>query len=206
MELGAFSISSAVKDPGVSKSFYEKLGLMVFAGEFSQNWLIMKNGYILSSTDPLTSTYNRCYFYNALNNEIERSNRYKSSFSILMFDIDFFKSVNDNHGHDAGDDVLKALAETVKNGIRKSDVLARWGGEEFLILLPETNLVNAISSAEKLIAEVRNLVFEKCGSITVSIGVTEYRLNESPDSVLKRVDELVYNAKNDGRNRIRYAP
>jgi diguanylate cyclase (GGDEF)-like protein len=123
-----------------------------------------------------------------------------------MFDIDFFKSVNDNHGHDAGDDVLKALAETVKNGIRKSDVLARWGGEEFLILLPETNLVNAISSAEKLIAEVRNLVFEKCGSITVSIGVTEYRLNESPDSVLKRVDELVYNAKNDGRNRIRYAP
>ena len=157
----------------------------------------------LSVTDPLTSAYNRRYFINALDFEISRANRYKTVFSLIMLDIDHFKDVNDNYGHDAGDEVLKGLAGMMNNGIRKSDVFARWGGEEFMILLSGTDIDNAKVIADKLLSEVRDLVFIKTGKITASFGVTEYILEESLDSILKRVDELVYKAKNDGRNCIR---
>jgi len=158
----------------------------------------------LSTTDPLTTAYNRRYLLQAIDSEISRVERYNAAFSLIMFDIDHFKNVNDNYGHDAGDEVLKKIVMMTQNRIRKNDVLSRWGGEEFIILLSGTNLENAAIFADKLICEVRNMVFDKSGKVTASFGVTGYRLNETSDSVLKRVDELVYLAKNEGRNCVRY--
>ncbi len=159
--------------------------------------------FTLSTTDSLTDAYNRRYFMLTLDSEINRAIRYKSVFSLIMFDIDHFKIVNDTHGHDAGDEVLKSLVAMMKKIIRKNDVLARWGGEEFMILLSGTNLENAVTFTNKLLREVRGMVFEKSGGVTASFGVTEFRLNETSDSVLKRVDKLVYLAKDNGRDCIK---
>jgi diguanylate cyclase (GGDEF)-like protein len=158
-----------------------------------------------SRTDPLTSAYNRRYFMDMLDSEISRANRSKNSFSIIMLDIDHFKEVNDKYGHDEGDIVLKGIVSMMRKRIRNNDVLARWGGEEFMILLAMTNLDNAKIFTDMLIAELRNLVFEKSGKITASFGVTEYRLSENMDSLLKRVDELVYKAKSEGRDCMRFS-
>lgn len=159
----------------------------------------------LSTTDPLTTAYNRRYLLHFLESEISRASRYNAVFSLIMFDIDHFKNVNDTFGHDAGDEVLKSIVLMMQRRIRKNDVLARWGGEEFIILLSGTGLENAKKFAEKLIVEVRELIFERSCGITASFGVTEHRLNETTDSMLKRVDELVYLAKSEGRDCIRYA-
>jgi diguanylate cyclase (GGDEF)-like protein/PAS domain S-box-containing protein len=159
---------------------------------------------ILSTTDPLTMAYNRRYLLHMLNSEISRAVRYNAVFSLIMFDIDHFKNVNDTYGHDAGDEVLKSIVTMMQKRIRKNDILARWGGEEFMILLSGTNLVNAGIFADKLINEVRDLVFERSGKITASFGVAEYIMNETQDSFLKRVDEMVYKAKSEGRNCVRY--
>ena len=161
--------------------------------------------FTLSTKDSLTDAYNRRYFMLMLDSEVSRSVRYKSVFSLIMFDIDHFKVVNDTHGHDAGDEVLVGMVAMMKKRIRKNDVLARWGGEEFMILLSGTNLENAVIFADKLLREVRSMDFEKSGRVTASFGVTEYRLNETSDSVLKRVDELVYSAKDNGRDCIQSA-
>lgn len=159
----------------------------------------------LSTTDPLTTAYNRRYLLHVLESEISRTSRYNAVFSLIMFDIDHFKNVNDYYGHDAGDEVLKGIVQMMQKRIRKNDVLARWGGEEFIILLSGTGLENAKIFADKLIAELRDMSFEQSGKITASFGVTEHRLNETSDSVLKRVDELVYAAKSDGRNCVRFS-
>ena len=159
----------------------------------------------LSTTDSLTTAFNRRYLLHVIDSEISRAARYNAVFSLIMLDIDHFKNVNDTYGHDAGDEVLIVIVQTMQTKIRKNDVLARWGGEEFIILLSGTGLDNAKIFAEKLLSEVRSLVFEKSGKITASFGVTEHRLNETADSVLKRVDELVYIAKSEGRDCVRYA-
>ncbi len=157
----------------------------------------------LSTTDPLTCAYNRRYLLIVLESEINRAVRYNAVFSLIMFDLDHFKHINDNFGHDAGDEILKKIVAMMNRRIRRNDVLARWGGEEFMILLPGTGLDSAGIFADKLINEVRNMSFSLSGNITASFGVTEYRRNETSDSVLKRVDELVYLAKNEGRNCVR---
>jgi diguanylate cyclase (GGDEF)-like protein/PAS domain S-box-containing protein len=168
--------------------------------DVTENKKMEEKLFTLSTTDSLTDAYNRRYFLFMLDSEISRSVRYKSVFSLIMFDIDHFKNVNDTYGHDAGDEVLKGMIEMMQKRIRKNDVLARWGGEEFMILLSGTNIKNAVIFADKLLHGVRGMTFEKSGSVTASFGVTEYRLNETSDSVLKRVDELVYLAKNNGRD------
>ena len=157
----------------------------------------------LSTTDSLTKAYNRRYLLQILESEINRAVRYNTDLSLIMFDLDHFKSINDTYGHDAGDDVLKGIVEMMQKRIRKNDVLARWGGEEFMILLSGTAIDNSRIFADKLLKEMRNMVFDKAGKITASFGVTEYRLGETSDSMLKRVDELVYRAKSEGRNCIR---
>jgi len=160
---------------------------------------------LLSITDPLTKAYNRRYFIDALNSEISRMERYNGVFTIIMFDIDHFKEVNDTYGHDEGDEVLKGMVSMMQNRIRKNDVLARWGGEEFMILLSGMGLEDGIAFTGELLAGVRNLAFKLSGKITASFGVTQSRPDETPDLVLKRVDELVYKAKNEGRDCIKYS-
>lgn len=157
---------------------------------------------ILASTDPLTRLYNRRKFEELLNHELERSRRYPSEFALILFDVDHFKRVNDEYGHDVGDGVLKFLAEIVRSQLRKSDIVARWGGEEFLVLVPEADADTAVAIAEKLRCAVESGQFPRQLHITISLGVSLARRNDSANSLVKRADQALYRAKQTGRNRV----
>lgn len=156
--------------------------------------------YRQSITDPLTNIYNRRFFMQMLEQEIERTKRNKKPFSLVMFDLDHFKNINDRFGHAAGDIVLRSVADTVKGRIRKTDYFARWGGEEFIILLPETSLNNAVELAEELREQISTMELQGIGDVTASFGVTEYSDTDTIDTVLIRVDNMLYEAKGEGRN------
>lgn len=156
--------------------------------------------YRQSITDHLTNIYNRRFFMQMLEQEIERTKRNRKPFSLIMFDIDHFKSVNDRFGHAAGDMVLKNVADTVKGRIRKTDCFARWGGEEFIILLPETATSDAADLAEELRKHVSTMSLPEVGYVTASFGVTSYRSSDTIDTILLRADNTLYEAKGAGRN------
>lgn len=157
---------------------------------------------IAATIDKLTDIYNRRKFEEILKQEIERTKRYKSPLSLLMFDIDHFKKINDTYGHQVGDYVLKTIADIVRNNIRTTDSFGRWGGEEFMILLPETTLKNAGELAEKIRNIIENYIFKDVKLVTISCGVTQFIQDDTFDSFIKRVDDALYNAKKQGRNRI----
>jgi len=160
----------------------------------------------LASTDPLTGAYNRNKFEQGLEAEIGRFYRYKSApFSVMMLDIDHFKQINDSHGHLSGDMALKAISQAIKEHVRDSDLFARWGGEEFILMLPFTEGDQAAVFAERLREMVRELKIEQLPALTVSIGVAEYRENDSMETLLERADQALYRAKEEGRNRVRIA-
>nr|WP_312576147.1 diguanylate cyclase [Sedimentibacter sp.] len=159
----------------------------------------------LSITDTLTNIFNRRYFMQKLEDEIERAKRGGSEFSLIMMDIDHFKNINDKFGHNVGDLVLrKSMAEISRNRIRKIDTLARWGGEEFVILLPETTVSKAATLAEELRKLLCKIDFSNVGVVTASFGVTGYRSGDNVDKMIQRADKLMYNAKSDGRNCVRF--
>jgi len=156
----------------------------------------------LSTTDPLTGAYNRRMFMDLLAKELQRVDRYGEPFSLLMFDIDHFKAVNDQYGHDAGDRVLVEMVRLSMDTIRQSDALARWGGEEFMVLLPQTDGDMAYTLGERLRKHIARHTFIGAGHLTVSVGVTSCGSGDTIDSLLKRVDEALYSAKESGRNRV----
>jgi diguanylate cyclase (GGDEF)-like protein len=158
----------------------------------------------LSVTDVLTNAYNRRYFTHKLEEEIERSKRADRKFSLIMLDIDCFKSINDRFGHNAGDLVLKSMAELIKNRIRKIDTLARWGGEEFIILLPDTTVKNAACLAEELRESISRMDIPGVGSVTASFGVAGYCPEDTIDTLVNKADNMMYEAKAAGRNCVRY--
>lgn len=156
-------------------------------------------------TDKLTGALNRTAIEVIINTERERAKRAKKPISIILFDIDFFKKINDTYGHDVGDYVLKTVVELIRKNIRKSDYLIRWGGEEFMILLPETDIDSTIKIAEKLRSLVENYQFKTVGKVTISLGLTQLKTGEDFDSAVKRADESLYLAKNRGRNRVEFS-
>lgn len=156
----------------------------------------------LSTIDQLTKVYNRRKFDDLIAAEIDRANRYKHRFAIVMFDIDHFKHVNDSFGHHAGDTVLVELSSLVKNNLRKTDAIIRWGGEEFVVLASETTLPNAAVLGEKLRKLINIHNFSDVGQITSSFGISEYLFSETAESMMKRVDSALYTAKENGRNRV----
>ncbi len=158
----------------------------------------------LATIDKLTSIYNRYKTDLSLHSQIEISKRYKRPLSLIFFDIDFFKKVNDSYGHKAGDMVLSKLCEIVSRSVRKSDIFGRWGGEEFLIILPETTEDEAISLAEKLRQKIEKYTFDKVKNITCSFGVTNYKNGDNSETIMMRVDKQLYKAKQNGRNRIEF--
>jgi two-component system, cell cycle response regulator len=163
--------------------------------------------YRLTTVDGLTQIFNKRYFQESIEREIARALRYRREMSLVMFDIDHFKSINDTHGHLAGDSVLKVLALTVKNKIRREDLFARYGGEEFAIVLPEIDGHNAHQFSEKIrrIVETTDFRFEGVKmDVTISLGVAALD-QETTDSagLIKRADERLYEAKNAGRNCVR---
>jgi diguanylate cyclase (GGDEF)-like protein len=160
--------------------------------------------YRLTTIDGLTQIFNKRYFLETLEREIARSHRYRREMSLVMFDIDHFKKVNDSFGHLAGDYVLKHLAQTVKTRIRREDCFARYGGEEFAIVLPEIDGLNAKPFAEKIrqLVEATDFKFENTTMpVTISMGVATLDV-ESTDAqaLIKRADDRLYEAKSSGRN------
>jgi diguanylate cyclase (GGDEF)-like protein/PAS domain S-box-containing protein len=156
----------------------------------------------LATKDILTGFYNRRKFREIIRIEIERVKRYNKPLSIIMFDIDHFKKINDRYGHSNGDYVLKTIAVIVRKNIRKIDYLFRWGGEEFLILSSETQLDKAHALAERIRKAIESYKFKKVGKVTVSFGVTEFKERDTQDSFIKRADDAMYKAKEKGRNRV----
>lgn len=171
-----------------------------------ENNLIESNEklYQLAITDELTSAYNRRFMIRKMTDEIQRYNRTKLAFSLIMFDIDKFKSINDKLGHEAGDIVLEKVVEVIKKRIRRTDVLSRWGGDEFIILLPDTNKSNAVKLAESIKIEINNLVIENLEKVTASIGVSSYYYGDNIEESIKKVDDLMYEAKSVGENHVKY--
>jgi diguanylate cyclase (GGDEF)-like protein len=156
----------------------------------------------LAVTDRLTETYNRRKFDEMVVYEHQRAEHGHAPFSLIMFDIDHFKLVNDQYGHSVGDEVLRQLVRLVKSLIRQSDLLIRWGGEEFLILLPTTEDQEAGAFAERIRTTVESEKFGQVENLTISLGVAQLLVNDTTDSVLKRVDNALYQAKDGGRNRV----
>jgi len=164
----------------------------------------MKQLENLSVTDELTGLNNRRYFDDQFRMEQEKVNRYKNSLCLIMIDIDHFKSINDNCGHDVGDNVLFEFASLLKSQVRETDVLARWGGEEFMILLPEVELSKAEVTAQKLRKLISNYQFSHNKKLTASFGVTLVLPNqESKRTSIHNVDSALYQAKHEGRNRVK---
>lgn len=161
--------------------------------------------YRLTTIDGLTQTYNKRYFMENLDREISRCQRYGRELSLLLFDLDHFKQVNDTYGHLAGDHVLKQLSEEVRRNIRREDIFARYGGEEFAIILPEIGNPRAMVMGEKIraIVEESGFVFDENDiKVTISVGVATYdqSLDEGEDFI-KLADKYLYEAKNAGRNK-----
>jgi diguanylate cyclase (GGDEF)-like protein len=153
-------------------------------------------------TDRLTSLFNRYSFEEQIEYHIELFERYNNKFSIVFFDIDFFKKVNDTFGHDKGDDVLVEISQLLQKELRHIDFAFRYGGEEFIALLPETNLENAVKIAERLRESVREYNFSVDRQITISLGVAEYQKNETIREFVKRADRYLYKAKEVGRDKV----
>ncbi len=138
----------------------------------------------------------------SLHAEIKRARRHKTPLSIIMFDIDRFKTINDIHGHDTGDYVLKDISKIVSENLRENDIFVRWGGEEFLILAPETDIFHAKLLADKLRIIIREFHFSGVGNISSSFGVAQFDENDDTDSFIKRVDINLYKAKRSGRDKV----
>ncbi len=154
----------------------------------------------MASTDPLTGCLNRRSLDVRFSEQVSTAKRYHQTFGLFIFDIDHFKLVNDNYGHDRGDEILVQVAQKTKQVLREADITARWGGEEFVVLLPQSNIDEALLTAERL----RNafMTMNSSPSITCSFGVTSYQVNDSFLAMIKRADTALYKAKESGRNKV----
>ncbi|MCP5335930.1 MAG: diguanylate cyclase [Oceanospirillaceae bacterium] len=154
-----------------------------------------------SIRDGLTGTYNRRFFEERLPVMVAEMSRYQTTATLLMLDIDHFKDINDNLGHQAGDDILQGLAQCLKEGLREADVLMRYGGEEFAIFLPHTDAASGLQIAERLRQSVEKTLATSEAKPTISIGIAQFQQGESQFTWIKRADKALYEAKEQGRNR-----
>jgi diguanylate cyclase (GGDEF)-like protein len=156
----------------------------------------------LASTDGLTGIYNRSKIEQILTIEVLRARRYKHPLSVIIADIDHFKIVNDTYGHNVGDVVLTGIASMLKEHVREVDLVGRWGGEEFLVVCPETTVDGARKLAEKLRKKIEKHHFKDIGIKTISMGVTQIEKDDWDEDMIKRADKNLYKAKRAGRNRV----
>lgn len=159
----------------------------------------------LASTDRLTGAWNRRYLEEMVKTEIERLAQYHQPLSMILADIDHFKAVNDRFGHAVGDQVLITVAQALRTSLRGSDSLARWGGEEFVVLCPHTSLATAQVVAERLRSRIEATSFDGVGQVTISLGIAECLIGESATHWFERADAALYRAKQNGRNRSDFA-
>ncbi len=166
--------------------------------------VILEKNHIkyISEHDSLTSLYNRRRFNQLLEIEQKKVDKYDYVCSLIMLDLDFFKKINDTYGHLLGDTILKEFTQLIANNSRKIDLFARWGGEEFIIIIPELELEEAIKLANKLRKVVEDNIFSHNIKMTSSFGVTQLIKDYSLDSTISKVDNALYKSKNKGRNRV----
>ncbi|MDH5613320.1 MAG: diguanylate cyclase [Gammaproteobacteria bacterium] len=161
---------------------------------------------LIASIDPLTCIPNRRKFNEVLSYELQRESRYQKGLSLILCDLDHFKRINDEHGHNIGDEVLREFSRLVSENIRKTDIFARWGGEEFAILLPETDLSTAFEMAEKLRLVIEKHQLPNVGKYTASFGVTQVVKDDNEIKIINRADKALYKAKENGRNKVKSNP
>ena len=154
----------------------------------------------MNRRDGLTKLYNHSYMYELLNYEMERCKRYEKHLAVIMFDLDLFKEINDTYGHLKGDEILVQTAEIIKKSIRRTDFAGRYGGEEFLVILPETDSKTGFVVAEKIRIEVESFFSDKKLSVTMSGGIGEYRQGITINELINAADKNMYISKNSGRN------
>ena len=192
---------------------FDEDDLKIFEAFGNQVAVALENArlYKLAVYDGLTGIFDRRYFNAWIDQEYSRVKRYNTNLSLIMFDLDHFKNINDTYGHQAGDFILQNLAGLIKSSLRKADLFARYGGEEFIIALPETKVEQAINIAEKCRVLVQETKFDFNGTIiplTISLGVSNFR--ETPehnvDRFIKDVDRALYLAKESGRNQVQVYP
>ncbi|MCK5120582.1 MAG: GGDEF domain-containing protein [Methylococcales bacterium] len=172
-----------------------------------KNATLYKQALKMAYTDPLTQTNNRTAFDNSLSREIQLANRNSRPLSIIFFDIDHFKNINDTYGHECGDIALSTAANCIKEALRDSDIVFRYGGEEFVILLSDTDLNGAKVIAERIRQQIENhrLAYNmEILKLTASLGISSLRGNDSKDSLIKRADNAMYRAKDNGRNQVQF--
>ena len=176
---------------------------ILFGLTLAHNKVLSQKLTQIAYTDSLTLTYNRLHFDKFLDSEISKIKRYGGTFSIIFLDLDHFKQVNDNYGHDAGDKVLRSVTDIVSSANRSADIFARYGGEEFIILTPSTDLAGACKHAERLRSDIETYDFPISHRVTCSFGVAEFNADtDNSESIIKRADNALYLAKEKGRNRV----
>lgn len=180
----------------------EIVGLFGISRDITSHKLYEQKLEELSITDALTQTFNRMGIDNSISSELDRFKRYGRSFGIILADIDYFKNVNDTFGHDVGDIVLQGIAQTLKNNTRSTDIVGRWGGEEFLIICPEVEKDSIYKLAEILRGRIEQSDFKPAGKVTCSFGTTIANKDDDLNSLLKKADSALYEAKESGRNRV----
>jgi len=175
---------------------------VVSLSDVTQMAIESKRNELRATTDSLTKVFNRLKFGELFENDIKTAQELNANLTFAIFDIDFFKKVNDTYGHDVGDEVLKRFAKVIKNNIRDTDIFARWGGEEFVLSLLGAKKETAFRILDGLRVKVEETEFPKVGHITCSIGATALRKVDSAKEIFKRADEALYEAKESGRNRV----
>lgn len=177
-----------------------------WSNSFRRHHYVDKKGLEkLSTTDPLTGLHNRAKLYEELQMWMNFSSRYKLPLSLVIFDIDDFKKINDEFGHLAGDRAIKEITGIIGGIIRETDILARWGGDEFIMLLPHTNRPQAVELSERIRSSISNHAFEMIGTITCSFGIASLnRYMASIEQFISRSDESLYKAKKSGKNVVMY--
>jgi len=178
------------------------VGILGISTDITYQKSLEEKALKLAITDVLTGLVNRLELDSVLGREIERLKRSQHPLSIIMFDIDHFKKVNDNYGHLIGDKCLVKIAKILQNNVRMIDTVGRWGGEEFLIICPETNLNGSQKLANELRLLIEESIFPEAKHITGSFGVTSFITDDTIETFINRADQALYNAKEFGRNRV----
>lgn len=182
------------------------LSFIIFIVIYRQFVLMKYNKKLkeLSVTDKLTGLYNRVKTDKSIQNQIELYQRYEASFCIMMLDLDFFKKINDTYGHQIGDNILVETASVLRGSLRKTDVICRWGGEEFLVILPNTGHLKTLEMADRVRMNIYGNKIISNYAVTISIGIAEITKEDDFNTLIKRADDALYNAKEKGRNRVEY--
>ena len=201
--IGIFAIGKKIRNAPYSQEDMEMMMTVAGqAGMIIQNAQTYSQALLKANTDGLTQLYNHRHFHERLDQEISRSSRFGSIFSIILIDIDLFKIYNDNYGHLAGDEILRRVSDYIRNTIRNIDIAARYGGEEFAVILPETRLADAYFVAERIRKNVETKTSQKSMPVTVSLGVASWPMDGvMKEELLSRADKALYLAKKNGRNR-----